>query len=235
MPFVDIRRMLPFDAGVAGYIRAMTVRPDGRYPAPSLRKRARWFLRAGPTDYLLAMSVASASLPIIGKRLEPLGAATAMGIWGYKHVPDFFSTSARSRRCPRPGGDSQAGPRVDQRRDRRRAAGHRVRSRPGDRLARAGPVRAGAEDAAAPPQPAPRLGSLWRPPVAVAGCVAPKGTARRTGAGDDLRARRRVDPRRKAIAGLCADVISGPAGLGVPVGELPGFAAQSLACSTSPM
>jgi len=40
------------------------------------------------------MSVASASLPIIGKHLEPLGAATAMGIWGYKHVPDFFSHSA---------------------------------------------------------------------------------------------------------------------------------------------
>jgi acetyl esterase/lipase len=73
----------------------MTVRPDGRYSAPALQKRARWFLRAGPTDYLLAMSVASASLPIIGKRLEPLGAATAMGIWGYKHVPDFFSHSAR--------------------------------------------------------------------------------------------------------------------------------------------
>jgi acetyl esterase/lipase len=75
----------------------MTVRPDGRYSAPALQKRARWFLRAGPTDYLLAMSVASASLPIIGKRLEPLGAATAMGIWGYKHVPDFFSHSARPR------------------------------------------------------------------------------------------------------------------------------------------
>ena len=87
--------MLSFHAGVAGYIRAMTVRPDGRYSAPALMKRARWFLRAGPTDYLLAMSVASASLPIIGKRLEPLGAATAMGIWGYKHVPDFFSNSAR--------------------------------------------------------------------------------------------------------------------------------------------
>jgi acetyl esterase/lipase len=75
----------------------MTVRPDGRFSAPALRKRARWFFRAGPTDYLLAMSVASASLPIIGKRLEPLGAATAMGIWGYKHVPDLFSKSARPR------------------------------------------------------------------------------------------------------------------------------------------
>ncbi len=78
----------------------MTVRPDAGCAAPSLRKRASWFLRAGPSDYLLAMSVASASLPLIGKRLEPLGAATAMGIWGYRHVPDFFAGTARSRRAP---------------------------------------------------------------------------------------------------------------------------------------
>jgi len=45
---------------------------------------------------MLAMSVASASLPIIGKRLEPLGAATAMGIWGYRHMPEFVGASARS-------------------------------------------------------------------------------------------------------------------------------------------
>ena len=59
-------------------------------------KRARWFLRAGPSDYLMAMSVASASLPIIGKRLEPLGTATVMGIWGYRHMPVFFAGTARS-------------------------------------------------------------------------------------------------------------------------------------------
>ena len=58
--------------------------------------RARWLLRAGPADYMLAMSVASASLPIIGKRLEPLGVATAMGIWGYHHMPEFVGASARS-------------------------------------------------------------------------------------------------------------------------------------------
>ena len=78
----------------------MTERPDTRYPAPELWRRARWFLRAGPSDYLLAMSVASASLPVIGKHLEPLGAATAMGIWGYRHAPDFFAATARSRRAP---------------------------------------------------------------------------------------------------------------------------------------
>lgn len=58
--------------------------------------RARWLLRAGPADYMLAMSVASASLPVVGKHLEPLGAATAMGIWGYRHMPDLLTASARS-------------------------------------------------------------------------------------------------------------------------------------------
>lgn len=47
------------------------------------------------------MSVASAKLPVIGKSLEPLGAATAMGIWGYKQVPDFFGSGARTPREPR--------------------------------------------------------------------------------------------------------------------------------------
>ena len=58
--------------------------------------RARCLLKAGPSDYMLAMSVASASLPVIGKHLEPLGAATAMGIWGYRHMPDFLGATARS-------------------------------------------------------------------------------------------------------------------------------------------
>jgi acetyl esterase/lipase len=58
--------------------------------------RARWLLRAGPSDYMLAMSVASASLPVIGKHLEPLGGVAAMGIWGYRHVPDFLGASAKS-------------------------------------------------------------------------------------------------------------------------------------------
>ena len=62
--------------------------------------RARWLLRAGPSDYMLAMSVASASLPVIGKHLEPLGAATAMGIWGYRHMPDFLGATARSWLSP---------------------------------------------------------------------------------------------------------------------------------------
>ncbi|ODQ95861.1 alpha/beta hydrolase [Mycolicibacterium holsaticum] len=74
----------------------MAVRPETRYPGATMWTRARWFLNAGPSDYLLAMSVASASLPVIGKHLEPLGAATAMGVWGSRHLPDFFGATAKS-------------------------------------------------------------------------------------------------------------------------------------------
>jgi acetyl esterase/lipase len=93
---VDIFQMLSFGATAAGYARAMTERPEARYPEPTMWSRARWLLKAGPADYMLAMSVASASLPVIGKRLEPLGALTAMGIWGYRHMPEFVGASARS-------------------------------------------------------------------------------------------------------------------------------------------
>ncbi|MDT5092097.1 MAG: hypothetical protein QOH60_1460 [Mycobacterium sp.] len=68
----------------------------GRH-TPSLKSRALWFVRARPVDYMLALSEFYASLPLIGKHLEALGAITAMGAWGYKHAPDFASTVARNR------------------------------------------------------------------------------------------------------------------------------------------
>ena len=55
----------------------------------------KWLLRARPGDYMLALSVAGASLPVVGKRLEPLGAVTAMGIWGARQAPELMSVAAR--------------------------------------------------------------------------------------------------------------------------------------------
>lgn len=78
----------------------MAERPEPRYPGPTLWTRARWLLNAGPSDYMMAMSVASASLPVIGKHLEPLGAATAMSVWGYRHLPDFLNATAKSWLSP---------------------------------------------------------------------------------------------------------------------------------------
>lgn len=62
---------------------------------------AKWLLRARPGDYALALSVASASLPVVGKHLEPLGGLTAMGIWGARHANDFLS--GRKERQPSDG------------------------------------------------------------------------------------------------------------------------------------
>jgi acetyl esterase/lipase len=73
---------------------------NSRHPGrrkPSLRSRAMWFLRARPVDYMLAMSEFYATLPLVGRHLEPLGAITAMGAWGYRHAPDFISTAIRNR------------------------------------------------------------------------------------------------------------------------------------------
>jgi acetyl esterase/lipase len=61
---------------------------------------ARWLLRARPADYLLAMSVASASLPVVGKHLEPLGGVTAMSIWGARIMPEMVSAGAKSWLTP---------------------------------------------------------------------------------------------------------------------------------------
>jgi acetyl esterase/lipase len=89
--------MSAFTAAAPGYSRKMAERPD---PGPTVLARARWLLRAKPSDYMLAMSVASASLPVIGKRLEPLGAVAAMGVWGYRHMPDFLGATVRSWLSP---------------------------------------------------------------------------------------------------------------------------------------
>lgn len=78
----------------------MTERPDTRYPGPTLTTRLEWLLNAGPSDYMLALSVASASLPVIGKHLEPLGALTAAGVWGARHAPDFVGALAKSLVAP---------------------------------------------------------------------------------------------------------------------------------------
>ena len=78
----------------------MTVRPDSPYPGPSLADRARWFLRAKPSDYLLAMSVAPTALPVVGRHLEPLGGLTAMSMWGMRHAPELLSSMLKSRLRP---------------------------------------------------------------------------------------------------------------------------------------
>ena len=58
------------------------------------------FVRSRPSDHLLALSTFSASLPVIGRHLEPLGGLTAMGVWGTRHAPEFLSAFARGALTP---------------------------------------------------------------------------------------------------------------------------------------
>ncbi|MBB3600740.1 acetyl esterase/lipase [Mycolicibacterium sp. BK556] len=64
---------------------------------------ARWLMQAGPADYLLAMSVASAQLPVVGKHLEPLGALSAMSVWGARQMPELVGAATKSWFAPNAG------------------------------------------------------------------------------------------------------------------------------------
>ncbi|MEB3063965.1 alpha/beta hydrolase [[Mycobacterium] zoologicum] len=74
----------------------MAASPGTRTSGSKMSARLRWFKRARPADYLLAVSVASASLPVVGKSLEPLGGVTAMSVWGARHMPQILSSTAKS-------------------------------------------------------------------------------------------------------------------------------------------
>jgi acetyl esterase/lipase len=72
-----------------------------RHPGwPGLRARAAWLVHARPVDYLMAASESYASLPVIGRQLEPLGALTAGAVWGYRHAPDLMSAAVRNMFAP---------------------------------------------------------------------------------------------------------------------------------------
>jgi acetyl esterase/lipase len=78
----------------------MTEPAAAGFRRPTMTSRAKWLLRARPGDYMLALSDAMASLPVVGRHLEPLGGVTAMGLWGYRMAPEFLSASAKSWLTP---------------------------------------------------------------------------------------------------------------------------------------
>ncbi|BBX75351.1 alpha/beta hydrolase [Mycobacterium shinjukuense] len=67
---------------------------------PTKKPCGNRLLRARPADCLLALSVAGASLPVVGKHLEPLGAVTAIGAWGARLAPELVSVRAREWLTP---------------------------------------------------------------------------------------------------------------------------------------
>jgi hypothetical protein len=48
----------------------------------------------------LALSVAPAAVPVLGRHLRPIGGFTAPGIWGARYLPDFVSAATRGWLTP---------------------------------------------------------------------------------------------------------------------------------------
>lgn len=78
-----------------------------------VRSYAKWVKKARPADYLIELSAAPSSLPVVGRALAPLGGIAALGVWGARYLPDTLSMRARERNSP----DS-----ADRRRDERAQA-----------------------------------------------------------------------------------------------------------------
>ena len=156
----------------------------------------KWLLRASPADYLLALSAAGASLPVIGKRLEPLGTIAALSIWGMRIAPELMSTSAKGRFAP--------GNNDERRRDRESTnevsiAALRGMVAAAELDARVARRRTHAADlgGAAPAQvPLSPWRPLRGPPRPDARRLAAQGSARPTRAGADLRAGRCLGARQ---------------------------------------
>lgn len=76
--------------------------PDAALPRlpRAWRSRARWFAEAKPADYLLAITEAYATIPVVGRHLEFVGGMTALGAWGIRHAPELASTAVRTRLSP---------------------------------------------------------------------------------------------------------------------------------------
>ena len=64
------------------------------------RSYARWIAKAKPGDYVIALSAASASVPIVGRHLEVLGGFAALGVGGRRYVSSIVAGMARARLSP---------------------------------------------------------------------------------------------------------------------------------------
>lgn len=59
--------------------------------------------RTGPVDYLMALSESLAAVPVVGKRLTPLGTLVAAGLWVGGRAPGIASAAVKGMFVPRRG------------------------------------------------------------------------------------------------------------------------------------
>lgn len=70
---------------------------QGAHAARTVRSYARWAATAKPGDYVIALSAASASLPVVGRHLEVLGGFAALGVGGRRYASGIVTGVTRRR------------------------------------------------------------------------------------------------------------------------------------------
>src|SRR5258705_10272601 len=70
---------------------------DAGQAARTVRSCLRWTMRAKPGDYVIALSAAAASTPVIGRHIQTISAMTALGVGGNTYLPSIVSAMTRAR------------------------------------------------------------------------------------------------------------------------------------------
>jgi acetyl esterase/lipase len=83
----------------APYATAM-LGSKGAQAARAVRSYTRWAATAKPGDYVIALSGASASVPLVGRHLEVLGAFAALGVGGRRYVSSIVAGMVQARLSP---------------------------------------------------------------------------------------------------------------------------------------
>ena len=84
---------------VGSYAAAMS-RVEAGQAARTVRSWIRWVTRAKPCDYVIALSAAAASTPVIGRHLQTISGMAALGVGGNTYLPGIVSAMTRARFDP---------------------------------------------------------------------------------------------------------------------------------------
>jgi acetyl esterase/lipase len=91
MPILTLRVL------VAPYAAEVVSRLDPEQAARTVRSCLRWAGRAKPGDYVIALSAASASTPVIGRHIQPISGMAALGVCSRTYLPGVVSAMAKAR------------------------------------------------------------------------------------------------------------------------------------------
>ncbi len=79
---------------------AAVSRLEAGQAARTVRSWLRWVTRAKPGDYVIALSAASASTPVIGRHIQPISGMVALGVCGRTYLPSIVSAITKARFDP---------------------------------------------------------------------------------------------------------------------------------------